>query len=531
MSEMNTILPSGSLFINSKLNNAITTKSENKLSPMMVLMIILAPYFMLRFGGTDFEKGSSFALVDLFVLVALLKALPILKQEIKHNLSYPFTTISLIGIIFCLIGLLNYFSGKYYYHYSISLYGVLSTVSQYAVVLIGLPLIAFCFLRGKTESVIKLICIGFLPPLLLTQFFTPEMFSEPYSNFLFPTEQINYYFRAKHIFYLYRATGTYGNPNSFAIVTLTTLPLYVWLAATQKKYWSMMGYIGQTASIISLIETLSFTGYLVTLIGIVCHIGLLLWKKNPVHQSKQKLQTYLTYSFALFLGSVIALNYYAPNEMMTIQKRFITPAATLQSEQEGIYANGIHANGIHANGIHANGIYANEIYANGIYANGIYANGIHANGIHANKTFALYGTGAQRLQLMFIAIDIIAKRNGGIFSGHGLKNTTTLPEFNFIYHGNNIQLNVHNLYLLLWIEGGLILVLLFLGYLFFLGYSLLKQSDEVNSIKLALITSLFLFTVAAAFNTHLYLRYYWIPLLPIYCVIFSKNTFKLKIHS
>ncbi|RVH08034.1 O-antigen ligase domain-containing protein [Sinorhizobium meliloti] len=114
------------------------------------------------------------------------------------------------------------------------------------------------------------------------------------------------------------------------------------------------------------------------------------------------------------------------------------------------------------------------------------------------------GTFVSRAELMGEALHIISEERIGIV-GIGADQ----------FRERSVQdAPVHNLYLLLWVEGGLPALIgwmMFSGAGMLLGLAILKVGGDKRALA-AVITPILVFLVIALFNPHMYARYWTIPL-------------------
>ena len=139
-----------------------------------------------------------------------------------------------IGTAFCIWAIFSACIGNFYYH-QLFLLPFLQSVAQYAFVLIMFPILAVYFLKDKVHTAIKLICLSYFPPMLFNVLLIPDN-APGILRTLF--------------FYSGRALGTYGNANSFSLVLILVLPLYVYLATLPEKSWKILSYVGQVLSLL-----------------------------------------------------------------------------------------------------------------------------------------------------------------------------------------------------------------------------------------------------------------------------------------
>jgi hypothetical protein len=273
-------------------------------------------------------------------------------------------------------------------------------------------------------------------------------------------------------FFAGRALGTYGNAVSFAAVLVIVLPYYAILFVTEKGLWRAIGAIGVNLTMICLALTISFSGMLVFLCLLIGNILLAFaWRDHPLRKFKSKFVS-LGISTTLFLSITTGIAMmYSPElqEVMTHRLFFLDPSSTTNVELEN------------------------------------------------------FGSADQRLYLIDTALKLIQERDGGILSGHGMRQTDKIPAFS--YYGPHQE--VHLIYLLLWIEGGLILVGVYLAFLFFLIRNVVNLAKISPTAAVAVGSAVAAITLFGMLNPHLYLRYFWIPILPAFV---NWNGYLLRNH-
>jgi len=116
------------------------------------------------------------------------------------------------------------------------------------------------------------------------------------------------------------------------------------------------------------------------------------------------------------------------------------------------------------------------------------------------------------MELNYRGLKLLKERMGGFLYGHGVRQTSYLPEFNFGGNG----LDIHLLYLLLWVEGGFILAATFGVYLLLLLRNCINLAKTHPAEAITLATALLSLALFGLFLPHAYLRYFWLPLLPAF---------------
>jgi hypothetical protein len=579
----------------------ILNKKENSINFLILLAFLTAPYFYIRYGGFDFSKGTSFSLVDLFLVAAFaFVAIFFIKNHVLLKVDRQCRDMLILGSIITFLCLLSGITAPLLYKISIRWSSLLSGTLQYAFIFIGFPLLAFFFLSvNKLRTAIRYIALGYLFPMLLTILMLPVNFS-PHLRELF--------------YFANRALGTYGNAVGFALVLVITFPFYVYLVATEKGFWQKVGYVGVIALLHCLFLTASFSGIFVFILVVFSNLLLMtVWKNNPLRQAiKETISRFVLILF-LYAGSYVALSYYSPIMVEKVSDRIFsilqksvsapqaivpapssapqaqtplpqeptpapqaqtplpqeptpapqaqtplpqeptpapqaqtplpqeptpapqaqtplpqeptpapqaqtplpqeptpapqaqtplpqepTPAPQAQTPlpQEPTPAP------------QAQTPLPQEPTPAPQAQTPLPQESAPPPQAHTQAS-VMVQTASLRMDLNYKALKLIQERNGGVFFGHGLRQTSLMPEFNL--EGNG--LDVHLIYLLLWAEGGLILVLAFLGYFGLLFRNCINLSKTHSDEALAIGNSVLALVLFCFFHPHVYLRYFWVPLL------------------
>lgn len=428
------------------------------------LVAILAPWFYLRWGGFNFSVGTSLSLVDLFLFAgAAYFAVRFSKGEItlKQTLQGPQKWLFLFGSAFVLLGLLSGFTSVWADNRSLSWGALLSGLLQYAFVLLVLPVVAQAVLGGQQAlSVVRILALGYLLPMLANLLLlNPEFL--PQISFMFTS--------------VGRAIGSYGNANSFAGVIALVLPYYLYLAYIDEGRWQWVGIVGAAVSLFCLLLTASFGGYLVLAACIGVNLLLIVWKGHPL-RTAGALRTMLVPTItilAIFVGIFTVSALYAPPIQGALFSRL---GAAAEPHSMG------------------------DLVAEDNYGSEGGISGLGQN----------VGSMSQRLDLIGRGFELIGERGGGLFYGHGLRQTTMMDEFAF----GDVHLDIHLVYQLLWVEGGAVFALTFVGYLATLLLFCLLQLRTRPGLAIAAATSVVAFGLMGMVMPHLYLRYFWVPLMP-----------------
>lgn len=452
--------------------NIAALKSNTKPIHFLILLAFLtAPYFYIRDGGFDFSKGSSFSLVDFFLVSAFfLAGINFLKKKfiLNKGLLIMLGAGSLFVGLCILSGITAQISGA---NPHVNWRTLFSGTIQYSFIFLALPVIAAFFLSlGNLRTAIRYIALGYIPTMIINILLAPEG-AFPYLREM--------YFSAN------RAMGTYGNANSLAEVLLVTLPLYVYLIATEKGIWQKVGYVGLIAVLDCLFLSGSFSGAIALVIITIANLALFgIWKKHPLRPYGKTLLSQTVLITCLFACSYAAIAFYAPYIVEKVKDRIFpsTMSITINPPQEIVSGQKVEV---------ADAPQSAEVVP---------------------PPTVLQQTVNTRMELNYRAIAKIKERHGGLFYGHGLRQTSSLPEFDFGGNG----LDVHLLYLLLWAEGGLILALALVAYLLLLFWNCFNIAKTQPAEGIALATGVLSLALFGLFLPHDYLRYFWIPLLPAF---------------
>ncbi|AVT78130.1 hypothetical protein RPPS3_40680 [Rhodopseudomonas palustris] len=272
----------------------------------------------------------------------------------------------------------------------------------------------------------------------------------------------------RSLFYsINRGIGTYGNANSFAVVILLVLPYYVYLSLTERGAWQILGYAGSAVSIVSLLLTVSFSSILTLSVMIAVVALFLMWRFGLRLREWRDVIRFVSLTGSLTLALALAICLYEPQVLTDLSPRFATAKA-----------------------------------------------GLAGQGLEA------IGSGSQRMELMEAALHIIGQQKGNLLWGNGLGNARFSELFTF----GDVSLDVHNLYLLLWLEAGLAGMCLFASFLLAAIIFALRRATYWRAEAVTIGMSVFAMAVSAMSYPHLYLRYFWIPLLPAFLLARKPNT-------
>jgi hypothetical protein len=107
---------------------------------------------------------------------------------------------------------------------------------------------------------------------------------------------------------------------------------------------------------------------------------------------------------------------------------------------------------------------------------------------------------------------MIDTRHGGLLTGHGVRESEALSEFSFA----GPHQEIHLIYLLLWVEGGFILLACFCLYLALLLKNAAALAAEYPSEAVVAGSAVVALALFGFTYPHLYMRYFWVPLLPAF---------------
>lgn len=259
-------------------------------------------------------------------------------------------------------------------------------------------------------------------------------------------------------FFAARATGSYGNANTFALMISITFPFYVILALSRERPSAILGGTGVMVSLACLIAAGSFSGILVFTLTATSMVGAIL-----VHP---------------------------PSSSKDIRKRMVQLAGLATVGCTAMSAIILLTRGAHDQ-VKVRMLQVWEKIAGGV-----------------DTAATGFGSANLRMSLIDESISMISRYGGGLF-GHGLGQSEAISHFGT---------DVHLLYLLLWQEGGLPLLLLYLSILVIMFRNTLA-SEMAPEVRLAVFCSLIAIALSGFTQTHMYLRFYWIPLLPAFCLV------------
>jgi len=477
---------------------------------LFLLICLFSPWYYLRWGGFSFSHGSSLSAVDIFLFVGFAYFLMRLNRDLPlaavlrgfqpHLLA--------LGTCFALMGLLSGFTRVWATSEPISWKALLSGLTQYSFVMLALPLIAAATLSGRKASfALKMIALGHLPPMVL--------------NFVFMRQDV-----LPEVAFMFvsagRSIGTYGNANSFAAVLALVLPYYFYLTYAETGRWRWLGIVGGALSLTSLLLTMSFSGFLVVGGCLGANILLfLVWRRHPLRGNGLSFAWPTGIMLALSVVLLGMITFYAPSMATSVTRRF--DSISLPNNvpvTDGATASIPATDGATASVPTTDGATASVPTTDGATASVPTTDGTATDG--ATATYNI-GSASQRIELIRRAFLLIRERDGGIFYGHGLRQTGLMDEFAF----GEIKLDIHLIYLALWVEGGAVMSLLFIAYLATLLFGCFSRLRDNPAAAMAAGSSVLSFILMGMVLPHIYLRYFWVPMMPAMALVggcFNFNT-------
>lgn len=420
--------------------------------------LISAPYFYLRPYGFDFSRGTSLSLVDLGLFMLLLLLLVEQRGMIFRHLAN--LVYAKVGVAFVASATLAALIGRLSaFESPFNWWNFISSLSQYGFIFVALPLLALRYFSNDLRQLIRWIAIAYLPPMLIGLIFLNHATPEGLRGMFY---------------FANRALGTYGNANGFAMVILLTLPYYTYLAVADTGRWRQLGYLGQTSSLLSLLLTGSISG-LLTLFALSLISAHLIFRFFPnVGWLKLAIYALTSMSLCIFMGFLVFL--YEPLVIANMSPRLNSALVSMNNWLDGITA-------------------APADIPDSVVAE----------------------SASVRFELMWRALSSIINGYGNLFWGTGLGNS----RFASLFTLGNTQLDVHNVYLLLWLEGGLTSALLFVTFLLVALLLVARMAKSERSIALTIVAVVSAMLLMGLNHPHIYLRYFWIPLLPALALVRS----------
>lgn len=439
-------------FFPDRMQQSCCSSKPERIEFLLVLIFLSAPYVFLRLHGDDYSQGNSLTLVDVFLFFAGIKMLSMVMRVDGTR----HIKLRYASTPLLLVG------------YAFMTVSFLSGIEGLLFFDLGDGFSIGRLLSGTSQYAFIMIFL----PLFASHYLSVDKLKHVIRyisiGYLLPMV-LNLFFlphttpeRLREIFFFAnRALGSYGNANTFSGLLVMILPYYVFLSITEKGFWRAIGYVGVSLSLLCLFLTVSFSGVLVLIVLIIANILLaLFWRGHPIHKYKYRV-IHLSISTVFFVTivSVIATSY-MPSIMEDVAVRlfFLDESNTKSIEVENL------------------------------------------------------GSGEARLRLIDVALGLIKSRDGGLLLGHGMRQSEALHEFSFA----GPHQEVHLIYLLLWIEGGFILLLLFGAYLLLLIRNVIKLSKIAPFEAVVVGSAVLGLALFGMTYPHMYMRFFWVPLLPAF---------------
>jgi hypothetical protein len=252
-----------------------------------------------------------------------------------------------------------------------------------------------------------------------------------------------------------RAQASFGNSNAFAAVLVIVIPIYGALCLFERGWWRIVGLFGLLFALACLALTASFGGALMLIIISVIGCIVLLLKVKRL--TKKDLYGLMAIGIIILIGGVVLAKILSGSPWMRgqISDRIEIVNRLIEGaprEQDEI------------------------------------------------------GSMPLRMSLIKESITKIIDRNGGLW-GHGLGQSRALSIYGY---------DVHLVYLQLWMEGGLLLTLLYVAYLVVLTRNALKLAAILPVAGMVVTLGVITIVLFGLINPHIYLRYFWLPVLPAF---------------
>ncbi len=417
-----------------------------------MLVCLTAPYVFLRLYLDDYSQGTSLTLVDVFLLMAALSMLLTAARGGDESRRMWHLVCHPLFRAGLAFVTLSALSGLE----GVTLYQT-SAGFSFARLLSGTSQYAFIlmFVPLLASHYLTIARLRHFMRWLSLGYFLPMVLTLvclPHSS----PERLRELF-----FFSNRALGSYGNANAFSGLLVVVFPYYIFLAIAEKGLWRALGYFGVTLSLACLFLTVSFSGglSLVALIAVNVVVALC-WRRHPMRTHTYRL-VHMSACVSVLLVALWALtSTYLPSAFDDVSRRLAVFGDT------------------------------------------------NTNRIEINDL----GNGAGRMELIRIGLEMISARHGGLLTGHGIRESEALPEFSFA----GPHQEIHVIYLLLWVEGGFILLACFCAYLALLLKNAAALAAEYPSEAVVAGSAVVALALFGFTYPHLYLRYFWVPLLPAF---------------
>ncbi|MEH2512262.1 hypothetical protein V1291_003616 [Nitrobacteraceae bacterium AZCC 1564] len=421
---------------------------------LFFLIVISGPWFIARFH-------SAISLTDIFLIIVFLYLL--MHRSDAWGFFINARPMWLVGGMFA-ASVTYSLAIPLWIGSEISSWRAAVTISQYGCIFFVFPLLAGALRSSMTsQTFIRLVALAYLSPLLVQLMYTV---GEACTDC---TLQSDPFFSAG------RALLSYGNANSAAIVISISLPFFLTLFLTETvRRWRAVGLLGIVTSFSCLLLTGSTS-------GILCFVGSYVATVLAFLIVKPRRAIFLRAAVASVLGiaAVIgAIQFIVHTRSTSDQLRYRMDFASQQMEpvflRLGLLKSGQRPK---------------------------LSPPAKLEPLSTEAPDARIPSANLRLEFMWESLESVRRHLYGVY-GEGIGQAQAL-------RGERIT---HLAYLLLLEEGGWPLLLSYLALVASL-YRNLWRSAEPIEYKLCLAVALTSLALGGVFQTHMYLRFYWIPLL------------------
>ena len=439
-----------------------------------VLVILSGPWFIVRFH-------SAISLTDIFLVLSglylltnrndLLGFLSNAKSMLLAGCIFAAATIYSLIVPFCITG------------WNLSFWRAAVTASQYGCIFFLFPVLASGLRASLSlKTFTRLVALAYLVPLLVQICYA---FFEGWAPFS------DYFFSAG------RALLSYGNANSAAIVISISVPFFVTLILEERAFfWRAVGLIGLITSSSCLLLTGSTSGtalFICTLGGMFIVIVI----TKPSSRSLTWIALILFLAVSAVIGTALLI---AKTRSESDQLRYRVDLARDLSERA--YKHVEHMWTKPTIPPPKPAIPAPEKGAPTPFPN-ISTPILDHNDLAsrlAHDSDLRIPSASLRLEFMWESLDSVRRHLYGLY-GEGIGQAQALRE----------ERITHLVYLLLLEEGGWPLLFSYFVLLVCL-YRNLWLSDDLIEYRLCLLIALSALALGGIFQTHMYARFYWIPI-------------------
>jgi hypothetical protein len=418
---------------------------------LFCLTIVSGPWFLARFH-------SAITLTDIFLILVFLYLL--IQRSDASNFFIDAQPMWFVGAIFT-ASVIYSLAVPLWIGSDINFWRAAVTICQYGCIIFVFPLLAGALRTSMTsQTFVRLVALAYLSPLLVQLVYTVCEDCAPHSD---------------RFFLAGRALLSYENANSAAIVIAISAPFFLTLFLTESvRHWRAVGLVGILTSFSCLLLTGSTS-------GIVCFVGAYGATVLAFLVMKPRRTTLLRAAVASALGFAVVIGtiqFIVHTRSTSDQLRYRADLVYQQMEKAVLRL------GLQNFGLRPDVSPPPE-----------------PEPLPADKLDLRTPSASLRLEFMWESLDSVRQHLYGVY-GEGVGQAQAL-------RGERIT---HLVYLLLLEEGGWPL---FLSYLVLLAslYRNLWRSEEPINYRICLAVALTSLALGGLFQTHMYARFYWIPLL------------------